>query len=249
MKTLSLFSTLISLLSIGLSACATNGTNLSPTPYSSQTPKNKDMTNPTEALTYLALGDSYTIGEGVSDNETYPAQLTKSLTAKGVNITLSKIIATTGWTTDELQQGIDSAHIEGNTYSIVSLLIGVNNQYRGRSVENYKLEFEALLDQAIHFADGNTNRVVVISIPDWGVTQFAEQQQVDKEKIAAEIDSYNQAQRQITEERGVTFVDITTEYRQIGHLEENLTSDGLHPSGNIYRSWSQQLAETLIERL
>ncbi|GGF17727.1 lysophospholipase [Echinicola rosea] len=207
------------------------------------------MTNSTEEITYLALGDSYTIGEGVSDSDTYPAQLTSLLSTKGIKMAKPKIIATTGWTTDELQQGIQAAEIDDNTYSIVTLLIGVNNQYRGRTVENYKGEFEQLLDQAIAFADGKTNRVVVISIPDWGVTKFADQQQVDKAKIASEIDAYNRTQQTISEGKGVTFIDITEEYREIGHLKENLAADGLHPSGKIYRSWAQQLEGVLVERL
>lgn len=230
MKTPLFLSTLFCLVAIGLSACVTNGTHQSPTPKPSQPPNDKDMTNSTEAMTYLALGDSYTIGEGVSENETYPAQLIDLLNGQGINISLTDIIATTGWTTDELQQGIEAAQIEGNTYSLVTLLIGVNNQYRGRTVENYKVEFEQLLTQAITFAGGSTNRVVVISIPDWGVTRFADQQQVDKKKIADEIDAYNQAQKQIAQEKGVTFLDITTEYRQIGHQDKNLAADGLHPS-------------------
>ncbi|AWW31647.1 SGNH/GDSL hydrolase family protein [Echinicola strongylocentroti] len=249
MKTLPFYWILISLLSILLSACVTNGTNQSPKPNSSPSPQDQDMTNSTEDITYLALGDSYTIGEGVSENDTYPAQLAKLLSAKGVKVTKPKIIATTGWTTDELQQGIDAANIRENTYSIVTLLIGVNNQYRGRTVENYKAEFEQLLDEAVAFADGHASRVVVISIPDWGVTRFAEQQQVDQEKIAAEIDAYNRAQQVITEGKNVTFIDITEKYRQIGHLEDNMAADGLHPSGNVYRYWAQQLEGILVERL
>jgi len=200
-------------------------------------------------LSYLALGDSYTIGEGVPVNQTYPAQLVELLKAKKLDFNNPKIIAVTGWTTDELQQGIKAAAIQGETYDLVTLLIGVNNQYRGRSIDNYKEEFTGLLDQAIGFAKGNKSHVIVLSIPDWGVTEFARQQNVNKEKVAQEIDAFNQAQKEICQAKGISFLDITEAYRENGNLPENQAEDSLHPSGSIYRYWAEKLAGHIREEV
>ncbi|WP_317173412.1 SGNH/GDSL hydrolase family protein [Echinicola arenosa] len=200
-------------------------------------------------LTYLALGDSYTIGEGVQPSENYPHQLVSIMEQYEYDFDSPKIIATTGWTTDELQKGISAAKIEGNTYDLVTLLIGVNNQYRGRSVDNFKEEFSELLDQAIVFAGGDKTRVIVISIPDWGVTAFASQQNVDQQKVAEEITAYNTAKQQISHSKGVHYLDITQEYRQIGAYPENQAADGLHPSGRIYSSWAERLADLVREEI
>jgi lysophospholipase L1-like esterase len=123
-------------------------------------------------MRFLALGDSYTIGERVAKNERWPVQLAARLRAHGVPITDPEIIAVTGWTTDELDAGIQAAQPQG-PYDLVSLLIGVNNQYRGRSPEEYQAQFADLLQQAIGLAGGDPTRVIVLSIPDWGVTPFA----------------------------------------------------------------------------
>ncbi|WP_230981324.1 SGNH/GDSL hydrolase family protein [Echinicola salinicaeni] len=200
-------------------------------------------------LSYLALGDSYTIGEGVKPNENYPHQLVSILKEYEYDFASPKIIATTGWTTDELQNGINSANIEGNTYDLVTLLIGVNNQYRGRSVDNFKEEFTELLDQAIAFAGGDKSKVIIISIPDWGVTGFASQQNVDQQKVSEEITEYNTAKQQISHSKGVHYMDITQEYRQIGSYPENQAEDGLHPSGRIYSSWAERLADLIRKEI
>ncbi|UCS95551.1 SGNH/GDSL hydrolase family protein [Echinicola marina] len=211
--------------------------------YSNKT--NPDMNN--KKLNFLALGDSYTIGEGVKPNENYPHQLVSIL--EEYNFSDPKIIATTGWTTDELQQGISAANIKESTYDLVTLLIGVNNQYRGRSVDNFKEEFTELLDQAIAFAGEDQTRVIIISIPDWGVTSFASQQNVDKQKVAKEITAYNTAKQEISISKGVHYLDITQEYRQIGSYPENQAEDGLHPSGRIYNSWAKRLADLIKEEV
>ncbi|WP_282298557.1 GDSL-type esterase/lipase family protein, partial [Stenotrophomonas sp. PS02289] len=124
------------------------------------------------ALRYLALGDSYTIGEGVAEQGRWPVQLSAALRAAGVDIADPQIIATTGWTTDELDAGIDAAAPQG-PFDLVTLLIGVNNQYRGRSVDEYRTQFSALLQRALGFAGQRAQRVLVLAIPDWGVTPFA----------------------------------------------------------------------------
>ncbi|MCH7400894.1 SGNH/GDSL hydrolase family protein [Belliella kenyensis] len=194
--------------------------------------------------TYLALGDSYTIGEGVDSKDRYPSQLVTKLASKNVEFDQPIIVATTGWTTDELQKGIEKAQIKGQTYDLVTLLIGVNNQYRGRSVDNFQLEFKALLLDAITFARGNTSNVIVLSIPDWGVTPFAAHKGVDKENVKKEIDAFNIVKKSICLEFGITFLDITAHYRQFGHQSQALVADELHPSYIIYDYWSDLILKT-----
>jgi lysophospholipase L1-like esterase len=209
------------------------------------TGKNLETKPMEKKLTYLALGDSYTIGEGVEENGRYPNQAVGLLKGNGVELELSAIVAKTGWTTDELKKGIDDAGIKGNSYDIVTLLIGVNNQYRGRDVENYKAEFKELLQDAIVFAKGNANHVVVISIPDWGVTPFAEERGTDQKKVAIEIDIYNQANQEIAKELGTHYVEITERYREVGALPQMVVEDKLHPSALVYKEWAKQLVKVI----
>jgi lysophospholipase L1-like esterase len=183
---------------------------------------------------FLALGDSYTIGEAVDPAERWPQQVVALLRARGAAIADPEIIARTGWTTDELAAGIAVAAPHG-PYDLVSLLIGVNNQYRGRSAEEYQGEFRSLLASAIAFAGGRTAHVLVVSIPDWGVTPFAEGR--DRRAIAADIDRFNSIGRAEAAREGAGFVDITPASR----LPEAdwLASDGLHPSGRQYLRWAE----------
>lgn len=197
-------------------------------------------------LTYLALGDSYTIGEQVPFAENFPNQTVKFLRSEKIEITEAVIIATTGWTTDELQSAISEKHL-AETFSIVSLLIGVNNQYRGRSLENYNQEFTQLLEQSIHFANGHTQHVFVLSIPDWGVTPFAEGR--DRSVIATEIDAYNAAAKKISLSHKCHFIDITDSTRINGTKLDFLAEDGLHPSAKEYRIWAEKLAGKIKETL
>ncbi len=195
---------------------------------------------------YLALGDSYTIGESVPLYEGFPYQAIQIVRNKlndTDNIFAPEIIAKTGWTTDELEEAISKTLLLSE-YDFVSLLIGVNNQYRARSVENYKQEFENLLKAAIRFAGNNQKRVFVISIPDWGVTPFAEGR--DRTLIAKEIDEYNDACKQITEAHQCKFIDITISQREDKNKTEMLASDGLHPSGLEYAKWAKKLADQIL---
>ncbi len=194
------------------------------------------------AMTYLALGDSYTIGEGVAEAGRWPVQLATALRGEGIALADPRIIATTGWTTDELSAAIDAAEPLGQ-FDFVSLLIGVNNQYRGRSVAEYRGEFSALLKRAIAFAGGRAQRVLVLSIPDWGVTPFAVEQitrkpERDAGQIARELDAYNAAAQAICAEHGVAFVDITPVSRALGRDDQMLVDDGLHPSAAMYAQWA-----------
>jgi lysophospholipase L1-like esterase len=189
-------------------------------------------------LTYLALGDSYTIGEGVDPGARWPAQLAAHLRDEGVPLADPRIIATTGWTTDELDAAIDAAQPPGR-HDFVSLLIGVNDQYRGRPLEEYERRFVALLERAIGFAGGRADRVLVLSIPDWGVTRFGRASGRDTARISAQLDAYNAAAQAICGARGVAFVDITGLSRQHGAQSTMLVDDGLHPTPVMYALWTQ----------
>lgn len=193
---------------------------------------------PTPPLSYLALGDSYTIGEGVEPEGRWPMQLAHALRAQGIPLADPRIIATTGWTTDELSAAMDAAEPLGQ-WDLVSLLIGVNNQYRGRDVEEYRGEFTALLQRAIALAGDRADRVLVLSIPDWGVTPFAIQSGRDRDQIARELDDYNAAACEACAARGVAFVDVAPASRARGGEDAMLADDGLHPSAAMYSQWTQ----------
>lgn len=193
-----------------------------------------EQKNEGKQFTYLALGDSYTIGESVKEEERYPVMLAKELNQAKIPINNPDIIARTGWTTDELLSAIEKKN-PPNTYDLVSLLIGVNNQYRGYSVDTYHKEFEILLKIAIEKAQGNKNRVFVLSIPDYGVTPFA--QNSDTAKIAKEIDIFNNINREISQLYGVKYFDITPISRKAKDNAQLIAKDGLHPSGLMYKEW------------
>ena len=195
-----------------------------------------------KSLTYLALGDSYTIGEGVELSDRYPVQLVQewNKTAK-TRFDSPLIIAKTGWTVDELEAGIQATPTAAEGYDLVTLLIGVNNQYRGRTVESYALDFEKMLLRAIAFARGNKAHVIVLSIPDWGVTPFAISKGVDPTQVANQIDDYNETKKAICTKNGVKYIDITAEYRIAGALPEGVVADELHPSSLIYKKWMEKL--------
>lgn len=186
-------------------------------------------------MRFLALGDSYTIGESVLPNERWPAQLAARLQQAGLFIDPPVIIAKTGWTTGELSAGIDAAQPIG-PFDLVSLLIGVNNQYRGRSAAEYEREFTALLQRAIQFAGDRPARVLVLSIPDWGVTPFAADR--DRARVGAEIDRFNAVNRAVAEQLGARYVDVTPSSRQAAHDSALIANDGLHPSGQMYALWT-----------
>jgi len=184
---------------------------------------------------YLALGDSYTIGESVSENERWPNQLAGLLQADGVSAQVT-IIARTGWTTNELWEGIQAVDIDP-PYDLVSLLIGVNNQYRGYDINEYREQFIFLLNKSIEYAGGDPNRVIVLSIPDWGVTPYASGR--DMEQIARDIDAFNVVNRNESEITGVHYVDVTPVSREAVSDPSLIAPDGLHPSGKMYSEWAK----------
>jgi len=202
------------------------------------------------ALSYLALGDSYTIGEAVAVEGRWPHQLAAALRGQGVGLADPQTIATTGWTTDELDAGIDAAAPQG-PFAFVSLLIGVNNQYRGRPLNEYRHQFEALLQRAIGFAGGDAGRVLVLSFPDWGATPFGAGSGRDLARIGIETDEFNGAAKVISTQQGVAFVDITDISRAHGADPTMIAEDGLHPSTRMYALWAGRalpVATRLLQR-
>lgn len=196
---------------------------------------------------YLALGDSYTIGESVKTEERFPVQLSEELTKNGFNIEEQVIIARTGWTTDELASAIESRNLEGN-FDLVTLLIGVNNQYRGLDSDEYRTQFAELLQTAIQFAGKETN-VIVVSIPDYGVTPFG--QNINSTRIAEEIDLYNRINLEETQKTEAQYVNITEISRQAKNDKTLVASDGLHPSGKMYSLWVEEIlpvAKQILEK-
>ncbi len=184
---------------------------------------------------FLALGDSYTIGESVPVAQRWPVQLAALLAAEGISLSPPELIATTGWTTGDLAAGISRAKLTGE-YALVSLLIGVNNQYRGLPAAAYRTEFRGLLNQAIGFAGGEASRVIVLNIPDWGVTPYAEGR--DRTKIGREIDAFNAINREETLSAGARYVDIAAASREAATNPVLTAKDGLHPSGELYQRWA-----------
>ncbi len=184
-----------------------------------------------DSLSFLALGDSYTIGESVAEDECWPMQLKNALLANGVLVENPLIIAKTGWRTDELKAAIEEQNPHRN-YDMVGLLIGVNNQYQGKSSASYRPEFEELLEIAITHAGGDKNKVFVLSIPDYGYTPFGAKNQ---KKISTELDAYNKINREITASKGVKYYYITDISR--ANDKTLVAKDSLHPSGEQYARW------------
>lgn len=205
-------------------------------------------------FSYLALGDSYTIGEQVQLTESFPYQTVQFLRKLaitptevenpfgGFSVTAPEIIAKTGWTTDELSAAIGET-VFLPKYDIVSLLIGVNNQYRGRSVEEFEKEFELLVQMAIQFANGIANNVYLLSIPDWSITPFAKDR--DMTKISKEIDAFNDVCEKVAGKMKTNYINITNDQRADGDDSSFIAPDGLHPSGKEYKKWAEKLAKTI----
>lgn len=240
------------LLLLALVACGGNtipSTEIVPTPTAAAT--NQPRLQPTQTteprmkkLRFLALGDSYTIGQSVEVSDRWPAELVRRMRDAGSLVSDPEIIAQTGWTTGELSEAIDEAAPEG-IFDIVSLLIGVNNQFRGRDIGQYQTEFADLLHRAINFAGGDPSRVIVVSIPDWGVTPFARGRDVDL--IAQQIDLFNSVNRAETMHTGARYVNVTGISRQAVAEPRLVADDGLHPSGEMYSRWVDVVLPVALE--
>lgn len=196
--------------------------------------------------TYLALGDSYTIGEGVPLTESFPYQVVQLLRQKEYDFNAPEIIAKTGWTTDELQLALGRATLLSK-YDFVTLLIGVNNQYRGRDAIEYKEQFEELLKKAIELANGKKDRVIIVSIPDYGVTPHG--RSMDEEKISKEIEVFNSINKALSIQYKVLHTDVTLGFRQNAGDTSLIAVDGLHPSGKEYRKWAEKIVELIVLQL
>ena len=231
-------------------------TNAASLPKETPTPIPAQEIDPTmRKIRYLALGDSYTIGESVDESERWSNQLSDLIqsspqftqatggTEGGIEVT---VIARTGWTTDELWAGIQAREVNP-PYDLVSLLIGVNNQYRGRDLKEYREQFIFLLNKAIEYAGGDPNRVIVLSIPDWGVTPFAKGR--DPAQIAQEIDAFNSAKKEESEKANAHYVYITPISREAANDLSLIASDGLHPSGKMYAEWAKLALPVALEIL
>jgi lysophospholipase L1-like esterase len=197
-------------------------------------------------FTYLALGDSYTIGEGVPLYQSYPYQAVQLLRSSGESFHAPEIIARSGWTTWELASQIDHTILNA-VYDFVSLLIGVNNQYRGTSPNLYSIEFEELLLRSMGLAGNKPSAVFVLSIPDWSLTPFADGR--DNAKIATEIAEFNEINRSISEKHRVNYIDITTGSPETTEDLSYITADSLHPSGKAYKRWAELLANAIKKAL
>jgi lysophospholipase L1-like esterase len=194
-------------------------------------PTNKETFVP---IRLLALGDSYTIGEGVRERERWPNKLAALLRGQGYSVEVT-VVAQTGWTTQDLAEGLRVANLQG-VYDFVTLLIGVNNQYRGLDLGQYRGEFRALLGKAIKFAGGNLGRVIVLSIPDWSAAPHAAG--MDTAKISAEIDAFNAVNLAESDKMGVRYIDITAISRRVSTDPSLLAADGLHPSAVMVAAWA-----------
>jgi lysophospholipase L1-like esterase len=198
------------------------------------------------AYRFLALGDSYTIGEHVAARNRWPTQLAKLLEAEGIQTEVT-IIARTGWTVDELWEGIQAAPPEG-TYDLVTLLIGVNDQYRGYTAEWYREKFRFMLEKAILYAGGHPDKVIVLSIPDWGFTPFAAIRG-NTEPISQQIDEFNAVNLEETKAIGAQYVDVTIISRMAMDDFDLITGDRLHPSAKMYKMWAEKILPVALEIL
>jgi lysophospholipase L1-like esterase len=198
------------------------------------------VTDTSQQRTYLALGDSYTIGQSVEVSQRFPVQTVTRLNAFNIPFSQPEIIAATGWTTADLLYNLNNNPPKKMSYDIVTLLIGVNNQYRGRLQDEYRQQFTTLLERSVMYAGNNKQHVFVLSIPDYSVTPFATGR--NRELIAAQIDSFNIINKSIAALYGVNYIDITADSREAAIYPSLIANDGLHPSGEQYARWTAKLA-------
>ena len=187
---------------------------------------------------FLALGDSYTIGQSVEVNERWPVQFLKELKATTNVIDTLQIIAQTGWRVDQLKEAMNSSDLE-SPYGIVSLLIGVNNQYQGQNANDFRPEFIEILEKSLKLVENRTERLFVISIPDWGASPYGFG--FDRAKVSKEINEFNSVVKEESEKRGLRYFDITTISRRALIDRTLIASDGLHPSGKMYKLWVDKM--------
>jgi lysophospholipase L1-like esterase len=200
--------------------------------------------NPEGSYSFLALGDSYTVGQSMRERERWPVQLAGALRERGIQVADPEIIARTGWTTADLLRAIE-ANGDLGSYDLVSILIGVNDQFQGLSIEGYRARFRELLALAIKAAKGNPERVIVLSIPDWSYTPYGES--LGDAEVSAKIDEFNTIAREEGDLAGVNFFDITPTTRPRIYDAELFADDGLHPSGKMYSTWVEVILADIVE--
>lgn len=206
--------------------------------------ENEDTTSDSGAVTFLALGDSYTIGQGVAVDDTWPEQLEAKLLLAGFDVE-TEIVARSGWTTGDLLAALKGGQNSASQYGLVSLLIGVNNQYQGKSIDEFEIEFDQLLNKAVSLASNRAERVFVLSIPDYSVTPFA--QADDPDNIQSELEQFNARKKQITASYGVKYFDITDLSRRAANDLSLLASDQLHPSADMYTLWVSRIESQVTD--
>ena len=235
---------LFSVIFLSLISCAKKNDNTFQPPVSMD---DTDYIPDSSQVTYLALGDSYTIGSSVTAVESFPLQVAQLLNQQNFNMTAPEIIAVNGWTTVNLLNALSTSPPKRKSYTIVTLLIGVNNQYQGGSLESYKTDFTTLLTKAINYAGGIKNHVFVLSIPDYSVTPFASGS--DRQKIAHEIDMFNTANKSISLDDSVHYINVTPISREAQNDASLLAKDGLHPSGSQYKKWTDLLVPAILNEI
>ena len=194
----------------------------------------------------LCLGDSYTIGEGVPEDQNWPHQLQRALITQGQSVQKPVVIARTGWSGAELEKAVEEAALT-ETFDLVTLLIGVNDQYRGYTTDSFVPTYKRLLHRALQFADGKGDRVIAVSIPDWGVTPFAKDR--DREQVSRDIDAFNHVEEQTCRNGQIKWIDITPLTRQLSSQPEMLVADKLHPSGLQYSKWVEKMRPFITHQL
>lgn len=239
-----LFAIVIACIAFPTSFAGCSGKEMNaPPPVSVTDTTRRDSIASADGITYLALGDSYTIGQNVVEAARYPIQAAAILGDSGLRVNSPDIIATTGWTTLNLLNGIANAN-PGTDYDLVTLLIGVNDQYQQRDTTGYYDHFTSCLQKAIELANGKSEHVVVLSIPDYSVTPFGH----NDETIARQIDQFNQINQSISGAHSISYVDVTAISREVKNDPEMISSDGLHPSGKQYKLWAAALAQTIRKK-
>lgn len=220
------------------------------TPAAASSPSRgeRPKSGPAQPATFLALGDSYTIGQSVTPEERWPERLVALLAARGVAVAPPRVIARTGWTTADLERAL-AAERPAGPFDLVSLMIGVNDQFQGQSIESYERRFAALLAQGVTLAGGEPHRVLVLSIPDYGVTPFARRVGLDAREVAAEVDRFNAAARLAVQHAGAHWIDVTPASRRAAVDAELLAGDGLHPSAKLHAQWAALVLPVALEAL
>ncbi|SDG71663.1 SGNH/GDSL hydrolase family protein [Psychroflexus sediminis] len=200
-----------------------------------------------DSLRYLALGDSYTLGEQVPESESWPFQLTAYLEAEGISVQDPEIIAVTGWRTDELQDSIASQKYKPNSFDLVSLLIGVNNQYQKKPFKQFKTEFENLLQTAIALSSKDEKGVFLVGIPDYSLSEFAKDEKL--KKVSSRLKRYNRYIQKMSQRYDVAYYPLQDLSRPLHTDKSMLAEDLLHPSGKQYKVWVDSFKEKVTEQI